>query len=282
MLAATHGGDQVRIVSDAELSLSFRILYTMRSGLRESLLTDQRNVSISNQTTFVIWNRLGLTTPPAFLHSKEQDRQYATMEFHAFLTGWLSSLGDRATPRVFSRGLSDPHYSLLAWNDLARKAGIATLQFEFMSNLRRWNHRGFISFHGDAQAGDGGLWRNIGNRPEIQIEPPGAVRARVLVAGPFMSTIYYDTSGAIPSPGAEGTPPVDANACRRLSRLAGLPILEILFALDPETATWRYLQSSANPTMFQAGDAALVAEYFNKQIRQQAGVRPLQHAQEVN
>lgn len=267
MLAMRHGAARVLATTGEELSLARRIIQNNRGATSRTEIQLSGGRRIAAGEPFIVWNRMNAVVMPAFLGATEENKQYAAMEFFAFLVAWLAAMEGCVSPPVSPRGICDPQISWPGWQMLARDAGLEIFHLRFTSSTRRYSRPGLVS----AAALRGGEinnpWKGLANRPDALLEQPGGARARILVAGIGVSApVYYNSDGGrnIINKQAKSKFTIPGRviaACRDLAALAKLPVLEIVLAAD-SSGNWRFLEAQPVPALRDARDVALVANHL--------------------
>lgn len=218
-------------ITDAHFSQSRRFELRLGNNINESriVLPDGRRVD-SSSTEGVI-NRLCSAVGGSIAYLKNEDKEYAWQEMVALTLSWLSAFDCPLLNPPAPSGFSGRTRSLLEWDCLANRSGLP------VSN-RIWNSRSGCS--------------EKAFQPNIMSALPvssGTPQASIFVIGSQV------VSG---SESREQGLVVCEDSCIALSRLAEVPLLEIVFARSA-SGLWEFFSANSLPDLRQAGYEGLNA-----------------------
>jgi hypothetical protein len=225
---------ELLFLTDRELVSSLGWSQRQADGVTATTLRLSGGRSIETNRLTAVFNRVGYLHPQYFPAFNETDRLYAAGEMFALLLSWLASLRCPVVNPVNVRDLAGGSRSLLAWFQLAGRAGLPTRQAVFTTNARLVAPQPYTAH---ALADGAALSQTthftplapglVGQNPALLLSKVTAETRRLLVIGDEMR-------GALPEM-AEG--------CRRLAQLGKTSVLECVFARAEDG----WLLSAVNP-----------------------------------
>lgn len=182
--------------------------------------------AVLNDELGAVFNRLQQVELPHFAGAAAADRNYALAEMQALLLSWLHSLPCPVINPASPQGLGGARRTHAQWLHLAHAAGLPVQAYHFSTNPRRFSPLSqvdapLLPFRTSASPSPDGISQlepitqpQVGSDPTFLVEAAGAAQRRLLVAGERVV-------------GAAG---MDVAGCKRLARLAGCGLLEIVWA----------------------------------------------------
>jgi hypothetical protein len=216
-----HGLAPIELVTSELLAYSLRWEHRVDDeGVRTTIaLADGR--TIRSAEIQGVLNRLVRVPTDGFGVAIPGDRAYATQELYALVLSYLQGIPGPVLNPPGPLGLCGPWLHRSEWTWLAGQAGLPLRPYTCWSR---------------DPAGDGDV-----------VAQPGArgygARTLLVVADQVLG-------GPAPSRVLEG--------CRRLSRLAGAPLLSVDFAVSTQEG-WEFLAAAALPDLTLGGEATLQA-----------------------
>ena len=256
-LRARHGDGAARLLKAEELALGVRWALRQEGARVETRMLLADGARLSSSDLRAVFNRLRFAAVPHFAAAPEADREYALMEMHAFLLGWLAALGPAVVNRPCPRGLGASLRGPAEWLLLAGRTGLPARALRFATDARRATPRDsepHVPLEGAGLAA-GAAFRpatraTLGRSPALFLEPVGGDVASAVVVG---SRVCGD--------GAARLGPALAEGCRRLAAAAGCAVVEFRFArgAGPDDG-WRFCGAEPFPAdLGREGIEALVA-----------------------
>lgn len=254
------GSAHLRLHSAQEIALALRWSHHQnQSGIRTEIgLADGSTIE---GEWGLLFNRLQQLELPHFGGADPMDRDYAAAEMQALLLSWLHSLSCPVINPASAQGLGGARRTHAQWLQLAQQAGLPIQAYHFSSNPRRFSPRSqstaslwpyrTASAHGASVTPQ--LERitlpQVGSEPTFFLEQVADDPAAVVVAGEQV------VGGAVQ---------LDRAACRRLTQLAGVPLLQITLARRTAGATneWAVCGVSPFPDAEDAHVVRAIADFL--------------------
>lgn len=177
--------------------------------------------SIDSNKTFGVVNRLQMLPSNHLQAANQTDREYALQELFALFISWLHSLPCPVLNPASTQGLSGSFKHASEWAILSHQAGLAAPRFEQNSEKQEF-------------------WHTCG-----RLVPDGR---------PVRTVFAVGYQHILP----ESTPTEIAQACLRLAKLSGTPLLGINFA-STDLNPWTFAGATPFPDLRAGGQPLLKA-----------------------